>query len=72
MIRAHWNPNHDKKIVHVDGCPAEVDVNYIVEAGVIGDIADAMARIGAQCERDPRSGDEKPSKKDHQRTEPAC
>lgn len=50
---AHWNPNHDKKIIHVDGSPAEVDTHYIVEAGVIGDVADSMARIGAQCEREP-------------------
>lgn len=49
----HWNPNHDKKIIHVDGSPAEVDTNYIVEAGVIGDLKDSMARIGAQCEREP-------------------
>ena len=50
---AHWNPNHDKKIIHVDGTAAEVDRNYIVEAGVIGDLKDSMARIGAQCEREP-------------------
>ena len=50
----HWNPNHDKRIIHVDGTPAEVDQNYIVEAGVIGDLKDSMARIGAQCERPPQ------------------
>ncbi|MEL7429715.1 MAG: acetolactate synthase large subunit [Pseudomonadota bacterium] len=50
---AHWNPNHDKKIIHVDGTAAEVDTNYIVDAGVIGDIKDAMRRIGARCEREP-------------------
>ena len=50
---AYWNPNHDKKIIHVDGSSAEVDANYIVEAGVIGNIADSMARIGAQCDREP-------------------
>ena len=56
---AHWNPNHDKRIIHIDGSPAEVDTNYIVEAGVIGDIKDAMGRIAARCERDPS----KPMKK---------
>lgn len=50
---AHWNPNHDKKIIHVDGSPAEVDTNYIVEAGVIGDLKDSMQRISARCERKP-------------------
>jgi len=43
----------DKKIIHVDGSPAEVDTHYIVEAGVIGDLKDSMARIGAQCDREP-------------------
>ncbi|MEM7214355.1 MAG: acetolactate synthase large subunit [Pseudomonadota bacterium] len=50
---AHWNPNHDKRIIHIDGSPAEVDANYIVEAGVIGDIKDSMHRIAVRCERDP-------------------
>lgn len=48
---AHWNPNHDKRIIHIDGSPAEVDTNYIVEAGVIGDMKDSMQRIAARCER---------------------
>ncbi len=50
---AHWNPNHDKRIIHIDGAPAEVDANYIVEAGVIGDLTDIMERIAARCERPP-------------------
>jgi len=49
---AYWNPNHDKRIIHIDGSPAEVDTNYIVEAGVIGDLKDSMKRIGARCERE--------------------
>ncbi|MEM9330040.1 MAG: acetolactate synthase large subunit [Pseudomonadota bacterium] len=56
---AHWNPKHDKQIIHIDGSPAEVDANYIVEAGVIGDIKDSMRRIAARSERDPS----KPMKK---------
>ena len=43
-----WNPKHDKKIVHVDMAPAEVDAAYIVGAGVVGDIAsslDALAQL---------------------------
>ena len=42
-----WNPKRDKQIVHVDMSPAEVDAAYIVEVGVVGDIAsalDALAR----------------------------
>jgi acetolactate synthase-1/2/3 large subunit len=33
-----WNPRRDKRIVHVDASPAEVDEHYIVEVGVLGDI----------------------------------
>ncbi|MEM7291664.1 MAG: acetolactate synthase large subunit, partial [Pseudomonadota bacterium] len=50
---SHWNPDSDKRIIHIDGSPAEVDTNYIVEAGVIGDIKDSMKRIAARCERPP-------------------
>ena len=32
----------DKQIVHVDMSPAEVDAAYIVEVGVVGDIASAL------------------------------
>jgi acetolactate synthase-1/2/3 large subunit len=37
-----WNPKLDKKIVHVDMAPAEVDAAYIVEVGVVGDIASSL------------------------------
>lgn len=33
-----WNPRRDKRIVHVDVSPAEVDEHYIVEVGVLGNI----------------------------------
>jgi acetolactate synthase-1/2/3 large subunit len=33
-----WNANRDKRIVHIDMSPAEVDAHYIVEVGVLGDI----------------------------------
>ena len=50
---AYWNPNHDKQIIHIDQTAAEVDTNYIVEAGVIGDLNDSMKRIAARSERLP-------------------
>ncbi len=40
-----WNKNKDTKIVHIDFSAAEVDEYYIVECGVIGDIAQALNRI---------------------------
>ncbi|MBT8426055.1 MAG: acetolactate synthase large subunit [Silicimonas sp.] len=52
MVEYHpalWNPNRDKKIVHIDESPAEVDAHYILEAGVIGTITDSLERIGAKA-----------------------
>ena len=42
-----WNFRRDKRIVHVDVSPAEVDEHYIVELGVLGDIHLSLALIGA-------------------------
>ncbi len=48
MVEYHphlWHPNKDKKIIHIDMSPAEVDEHYILEAGVIGDIKSSLHRI---------------------------
>src|SRR5436309_7280775 len=42
----YWNPNRDKRVVHVDVSPAEVDAHYIVEVGVLGDLALSLEQIG--------------------------
>ena len=39
---AKINPNADKKIIHVHRFPAEVDVHYPVEIGLIGDISTSL------------------------------
>jgi acetolactate synthase-1/2/3 large subunit len=44
-----WNPYRDKRILHVDVSPAEVDAHYIVEVGVLGEPAlslDQVAQLG--------------------------
>ena len=41
-----WHPTKDKKIIHIDQMYAEVDEYYILEVGVIGDIASALDCIG--------------------------
>ena len=43
----YWNPNRDKRVVHIDVSPAEVDAHYIVEVGVLGDLALSLEQIGA-------------------------
>lgn len=42
-----WNSRRDKRIVHIDVSPAEVDAHYIVEVGVLGDIRLSLDHIGA-------------------------
>ena len=48
MVEFHphiWHKYKDKKIIHVDMSPAEVDEHYILEVGVIGDIRSALNSI---------------------------
>ena len=40
-----WNKGKNAKVIHIDASPAEVDEFYIVECGVIGDIAMALSVI---------------------------
>src|SRR5207247_3720579 len=42
----YWNPNRDKRVVHIDVSPAEVDAHYIVEGGVLGHLGLALEPIG--------------------------
>jgi acetolactate synthase-1/2/3 large subunit len=42
-----WNPHRDKRIVHIDGSPAEVDEHYIVDVGLLGDLRHSLDLIGA-------------------------
>ncbi len=51
-----WHPSNDRTIIHIDASPAEVDANYTIEVGVIGDIKLSLARIAKQlspCEGHP-------------------
>jgi acetolactate synthase-1/2/3 large subunit len=50
---ARWNPQRDKRIVHIDSAPAEVDGHYVLAAGIVGDITDALERIGNLAARKP-------------------
>ena len=45
MVEYHpdmWNPGNEKKVVHIDALPAEVDGHYIVSVGVLGDISSSL------------------------------
>ena len=45
-----WHPTKDRKIVHIDSSPAEVDASYPVSVGVVGDIRHSLQRIGELAE----------------------
>ncbi|NOY61748.1 MAG: acetolactate synthase large subunit [Gammaproteobacteria bacterium] len=40
-----WHPSRDRKIIHIDASPAEVDAAYSVTTGVVGDIRHTLPRI---------------------------
>jgi acetolactate synthase-1/2/3 large subunit len=44
---SRWNPQGDKRIIHVHRTVAEVDANYTLEVGVQGSIADSLDAIRA-------------------------
>ena len=47
-----WNPNRDKRIVHIHRTVAEVDAHYSLEVGLqgsIGERARCDRRVGATC-----------------------
>ena len=46
---AQWNPRRDKRIVHIDPSPAEVDAAYQVAVGVQGGIAASLMRIAERA-----------------------
>ncbi|OGT30214.1 MAG: acetolactate synthase [Gammaproteobacteria bacterium RIFCSPHIGHO2_12_FULL_35_23] len=45
-----WNPNADKKIIHIDTLPAEVDQYYDVDLELVGDIHAILAQLNQRTE----------------------
>ena len=48
-----WNPDRDKRIVHLDFLPAEVDDHYRVEVEVVGDLAHALWMLNERIAAEP-------------------
>jgi acetolactate synthase-1/2/3 large subunit len=44
-----WHPTRDRRVVHIDASPAEVDEHYILEVGVVGDIAQSLDAIADEA-----------------------
>ncbi len=45
---ARWNPSLDKKIIHIDRSPAEVDKHYQLECGLESDISLALDELSTK------------------------
>ncbi|MDP9246441.1 MAG: acetolactate synthase large subunit [Chloroflexota bacterium] len=43
---ALWNPEGEKRVVHIDSRPAEIDASYVVATEVVGEIADSLEALG--------------------------
>jgi len=59
MVEYHprlWNPKSDKRIVHIDFLPAEVDENYPYEVEVVGDLAHALWMLNERVDAFRRGG----------------
>lgn len=48
-----WHKSKDRKIIHIDTRPAEVDGHYVLAVGVVGDIGTALNQIAAKARRHP-------------------
>jgi acetolactate synthase-1/2/3 large subunit len=40
-----WNPKGDKRVVHIDSRPAEIDASYTVVTEAVGEIADSLEAL---------------------------
>ena len=47
------NPQADKKIIHIHRFPAEVDMHYSVDVGIIGDISASLDALDRRACRPP-------------------
>lgn len=48
MVEWHpsiWNPKGDKRIIHIDSLPAEVDKHYHCDVEIVGDVAYALEAL---------------------------
>ena len=54
MVEYHphlWNPGGDKRIIHADFLPAEIDANYHPEVELIGDLAHTLWMLNERLDR---------------------
>lgn len=60
MVEYHphlWNPGGDKRIIHADFLPAEIDADYHPEVELIGDLAHTLWALNVRLAAEPLSFD---------------
>ncbi|NND54321.1 MAG: acetolactate synthase large subunit [Gammaproteobacteria bacterium] len=60
MVEYHphlWNPNGDKRIIHADFLPAEIDADYHPEVELVGDLAHTLWALNERLDTEPLSFD---------------
>ncbi len=57
---ALWNPKGDKRVVHVDTRPAEIDASYVVATEVVGELADSLEALAPLVTPRPASSHTRP------------
>jgi acetolactate synthase-1/2/3 large subunit len=56
MVEYHprlWNPKGEKRIIHADFLPAEIDSDYLPEIELIGDLAHTLGMLNERVENAP-------------------
>ncbi|MCH7489764.1 MAG: acetolactate synthase large subunit, partial [Gemmatimonadetes bacterium] len=56
MVEYHpqlWNPRSDKRIIHIDFLPAEIDAHYNPQTEVVGDLAHALWMLNERVAAEP-------------------
>ncbi len=48
-----WNPNGDKRIIHVDMTMAETDASYVPNVEILGDIGSSLAKLSGLSKPKP-------------------
>lgn len=43
-----WNPNRDKKLIHIDTQPSETDASYITDVEMVGNIRQSLRHLMAE------------------------
>ncbi len=44
-----WHKTRDRKIIHIDTRPAEVDASYIVASGIVGNISESLKELAGEA-----------------------